>query len=291
MDLNEFLPSLDLLASSGVVLSTHMRTVLQTSLILLKNAEKFDTVRFFGKLQGSRQDYYIAQGLGSNHILDKKSFLSVDGVTWAQLPALHPVLMATALRIKGRLVGTPSHEYIVQEPSTPANSSVPPEVQALRKEERRDDGSAVYTTTITEEKRLSALVSAIDSDGAVVPRGAYHKTPTGQIEINPSFEGLSAADAKKMHSYFHFRQPIVLPKKSVAETLNLEKSLDFLDPISEDIPEGSWSLQIERGSSVMILRSLLWPGLVAFHAPNTRKFGYCYVGAATKNLDLAFMLP
>ncbi len=80
MDLNELLPSLDLLTSSGVVLSTHMRTVLQTSLILLKNAEKFDTVRFFGKLQGSRQDYYIAQGLGSNHIVDKKSFLRYDVV-------------------------------------------------------------------------------------------------------------------------------------------------------------------------------------------------------------------
>ncbi len=62
-------------------------------------------------------------------------------------------------------------------------------MQALRKEERRDDGSAVYTTTLTEEKRLSALVSAIDSDAAVVPRGAYHKTPTGQIELNPSFDG------------------------------------------------------------------------------------------------------
>ena len=74
MELSELLSSLDLLASNGVVLSTHMRAVLQTSLVLLKNAEKFESMRFFGKLSGSRQDYYIAQGLGANHLLDKKSF-------------------------------------------------------------------------------------------------------------------------------------------------------------------------------------------------------------------------
>ena len=47
----------------------------------------------------------------------------------------------------------------------------------------------VFVTTITEEKRLAALVATIDADVAVAPRGAYHRTPTGKIELNPSFEG------------------------------------------------------------------------------------------------------
>ena len=50
-------------------------------------------------------------------------------------------------------------------------------------------------------------------------------------------------------------------------------------------------MQFERGNAVAVLRSLLWPGLVAFHAPGTAKFGYAYFGNGTKNLDLAFMLP
>ena len=74
MNSNEFLSSLDLVASSGVVLSTHLRAVLQTSLVLLKNSEKFDSVRFWGKISGTRQDYFIAQGLGTNHLTEKKSF-------------------------------------------------------------------------------------------------------------------------------------------------------------------------------------------------------------------------
>ena len=48
----------------------------------------------------------------------------------------------------------------------------------------------MYITTITEEKRLAALVATIDSDVAVAPRGAYYRAPTGKIELNPSFEGL-----------------------------------------------------------------------------------------------------
>ncbi len=74
MDTSELLPSLDLLASSGVVFSTHIRAVLETSLVLLKNSEKFESVHFWGKINGSKQDYYIAQGLGSNHLTEKKSF-------------------------------------------------------------------------------------------------------------------------------------------------------------------------------------------------------------------------
>lgn len=218
MDAGDLLPSLDAVAASGVILSTHYRAILQTSLVLLKNSEKFESVRFWGRISGARQDYFIAQGLGGNHLTEKKSFYrymcfffivavlicfsSSDAVTWAQLPALHPVLIGTCLKIKGRLQGSPSHEYQVQEPATGANSSVPPEVrfvfatalttiqvQALRKEEKKDDGSVVYTTTISEDKRLAALVVTIDSDGAVAPRGAYCKSPSGQVDLNPSFAG------------------------------------------------------------------------------------------------------
>lgn len=289
MDSNDLLTSLDLVASSGVVLSTALRAVLQSSLVLLKNSEKFESVRFWGKISGARQDYLIAQGVGANPITDKKSFFSVDGVTWAQLPALHPILVNTCLKIAGRLTGNPAHEYNVQEPA--GSTSLPAEVQSLRKEQRKEDGSLVAVTTVTEEKRLSALVATIDGDVAVAPRGAYSRSPTGKVELNPSFEGLSLADAKKLKSYFHLRTPLHQVKKTLAEQAALDKSVDFLDSLADDIPEGSWSVQLERGSSVVVLRSLLWPGLVAYHVPGTRKFGYVYSGAASKNLDLAFMLP
>jgi hypothetical protein len=53
---------------------------------------------------------------------------SADAVTWAQLPALHPVLLSSCLKIKGRFQGNAAHEYKVQEAANPLNSIVPPEV-------------------------------------------------------------------------------------------------------------------------------------------------------------------
>ena len=40
-----------------------------------------------------------------------------------------------------------------------------------------------------EEDRLAAVVTTIDHEVAVVPHGAYIKTPLGGIRKNPSFEG------------------------------------------------------------------------------------------------------
>lgn len=53
---------------------------------------------------------------------------------------------------------------------------------------------------------------------------------------------------------------------------------------------GSWSIQMERGNALVVLRSLLWPGLTFYHAPRTKNYGYIYVGTGEKNLDLPFML-
>ena len=41
-----------------------------------------------------------------------------------------------------------------------------------------------------EEDRLAAVVARIDEEGGVVPRGAYLKTPTGEIILNKSFQGM-----------------------------------------------------------------------------------------------------
>jgi radial spoke head protein 9 len=53
---------------------------------------------------------------------------------------------------------------------------------------------------------------------------------------------------------------------------------------------GSWSIQFERGSGLVTLRSLHWLGFTFYHVPGTRKCGSVYVGTGNKNLDLPFML-
>lgn len=42
---------------------------------------------------------------------------------------------------------------------------------------------------IKEEDRLAAVIAKIDEEVAVVPRGAYVRTPHGLVLKNRSFEG------------------------------------------------------------------------------------------------------
>ena len=43
--------------------------------------------------------------------------------------------------------------------------------------------------TVKEEDRLAAVISEIDQNVRIVPRGAFVMTPTGEVYPNRSFEG------------------------------------------------------------------------------------------------------
>lgn len=47
----------------------------------------------------------------------------------------------------------------------------------------------LFQITIKEEDRLSTVIAEIDEDVKIVPRGAFVKSPTGQVVANRSFEG------------------------------------------------------------------------------------------------------
>ena len=63
------------------------------------------------------------------------------------------------------------------------------QLKSYRSESTRDDGSKQVTYTITEDRRLSAFIVALDYETAIVPRGDLRKTPTGTIEASRLFEG------------------------------------------------------------------------------------------------------
>ncbi|XP_055649051.1 radial spoke head protein 9 homolog [Falco peregrinus] len=107
------------------------------------------------------------------------------------------------------------------------------------------------------------------------------------------FAGLSLMEAKKLSSYFHFTEPVNLKNKTLLEKADLDPSTDFLDSLEHDIPtrlQGSWTVQLEKGGTVVVLRSLLRLGLMFYHVPMTEQYGYVCFGTGEKNLDLPFML-
>ncbi|GAB1301104.1 Radial spoke head protein 9 homolog [Apodemus speciosus] len=170
----------------------------------------------------------------------------------------------------GRILGLVADYYIAQGLS----------------EDQLAPRKTLYRSTkvqIKEESRLVSIIDQIDKAVAIIPRGALFKTPFGVTHVNRTFEGNSAPTS-------NFREAIDLKNKTLLEKSDLEPSLDFLDSLEYDIPRGSWSIQMERGNALVVLRSLLWPGLTFYHAPRTKNYGYIYVGTGEKNMDLPFML-
>ncbi|KAJ8009188.1 hypothetical protein DPEC_G00086310 [Dallia pectoralis] len=277
MDSNTLYYSLDLVSGSGLTLSNEQKAALQTSLVLLMSEYKFKRVRFWGKVLGKKDDYYIAQGVLDDEVRDKKSLYSFNCVEWhLLLPATEATLLGVSIAAKGPFIGDPSHEY--------------EHTERRRQGEGDEAVEEEVTVKVNEEKRLAVTVHTIDREVSVVPRRAFIKSPHGIVQTNRSFEGLSFSEAGKLSNFLHFTEPSYLGKKSVLEKADLEPSIDFLDPLSEDILKGSWSLQFEHGSRVCVIRSLLWLGLTFFHVPMTPQHGYIYMGDGLKNLDLPFML-
>uniref|UniRef100_A0A2I3GYN3 Radial spoke head protein 9 homolog n=1 Tax=Nomascus leucogenys TaxID=61853 RepID=A0A2I3GYN3_NOMLE len=251
MDADSLLLSLELASGSGQGLSPDRRASLLTSLTLVKRDYRYDRVLFWGRIL-------------------------LNCTEWSLLPPATEEMVVQSSVVKGRFVGDPSYEY---------------EHTELHKV---NEGEKVFeeeiVVQIKEETRLVSVIDQIDKAVAIIPRGALFKTPFGPTHVNRTFEGLSLSEAKKLSSYFHFREPIELKNKTLLEKADLDPSLDFMDSLEHDIPKGSWSIQMERGNALVVLRSLLWPGLTFYHAPRTKNYGYIYVGTGEKNMDLPFML-
>ena len=142
---------------------------------------------------------------------------------------------------------------------------------------------------LTELDRLAHVVSQIESDCQIVPRGAVKKIPLEEIRKNEAFKGLKADQAFMVSNYFHFRSPLL--KKNIE--LNARKegvyNDDFLDNAEEDMPKGTSSVLKDTMGTVAVLRSKLWPGYYAFHKSNSDIYGGFYVGNGCKALDIPFM--
>ncbi|NWV25785.1 RSPH9 protein, partial [Origma solitaria] len=277
MDAQSLPAALAMVAGGGAGLSPEKRAALSASLLLLQRDYRFERVWFWGCIQGVRGAYYIAQGLGPDRAAPRSCLYSLNCLDWSLLTAAPKEVLALAEQLKGRFQGDPSFDYDL--------AGADPEAAAKLIEGGKEP-------VIKEETRLIATIERIDREVGIVPRGAFVKTALGSVHENRHFEGLSLVEAKKLSSYFHFTKPVNLKNKTLLEKADLDPSTDFLDSLEHDFPRGKscWSIQLEKGGTVVVLRSLLWLGLTFYHVPMTRQFGYVYFGTGEKNLDLPFMM-
>lgn len=74
MDSNDFTEYSGYLSSFGIIVSPEEKAALQSSLVILRNEQKVQRVRFWGKILGIKENYYIAQCIGKDELTEKKTF-------------------------------------------------------------------------------------------------------------------------------------------------------------------------------------------------------------------------
>ena len=74
--------------------------------------------------------------------------------------------------------------------------------------------------------------------------------------------------------------------------MKMFQKVDFLCEILPDFISriSGWTVQYERGSGLVQIRSLKWIGMAFFHIPETNRYGSLYYGIGEENKDLPFML-
>jgi len=155
---------------------------------------------------------------------------------------------------------------------------------------------------MSEEKRLAAVIELVNHDAVIVPRGAFFRDAHMKIRPNNFFKGLSRTEAEHVSSYLHFREPSgPLP---LTQRTQADDSLDIFDSAEADQPKGTlmweilmnysvlgaWSVKMENAGNVVVLKSVHWPGYLAYHSLSNGKFGWIYIGTGQRNTDVGFML-
>jgi len=278
MELFDIEYSLDQVASAGHTLNIHEITGLRSGLTKLKCDEKFTSIYFWGKVFGKEGDYYVAYGLRATEFEfpQKKFYFAGDTFVFAELPL---ITEAEASEI----IGLCMERQFEGKPDAPLKP-------ATEAGEGATEGADENAKVLTEQDHLAQIVQEIDFDTAVVPKGAYSISEEHQVVSSIDFKGLSNMEAASLSSYLHFRPAISIAKLRALARDDVQFYSNFLDPLEEDLPIGCWAIRNEPSTTLVSVRSLNWPGYVAFHVPGTPKFGSCYFGYAQKNRDLPFLL-
>lgn len=280
MELFDLEHGLKSISSAGNVLNCQELTGITAGLMLLKSKEKLRQIYFWGKIFGESLDYYVAYGMrdADFEFPSKEFFYAGEDFEFRSLPRLTEEVADGVIRI-------------ISEKERPFTGRVAEllEPQADGEDPPADEAAA-RPPKLTELQRLAQTVQEIDFDTAAVPVGAYSLNEAHVVVPALDFKGLGFTEASSISKYVHFRPPTSVAALRALARADIQFYSNFLDSLESDLPKGCWAVRQDVSASLVTLRSLSWPGYVAFHVPGTTKFGGAYFGYAQKNKDLPFLL-
>lgn len=138
----------------------------------------------------------------------------------------------------------------------------------------------------TEEDRLSYTVHAIESECQLVPVGAFRMIAAHEIRYNEQYNGIRPHHLG-LDNFVHFRYPLGSAAKQKIESVEAVFSPELFDKVENP---SYWSAQPNLSQTLVTVRSLLWPGYVAYGWVNRQSFGGGYFGNGLKQVELPFYI-
>uniref|UniRef100_A0A7S3MLL3 Radial spoke head protein 9 homolog n=1 Tax=Favella ehrenbergii TaxID=182087 RepID=A0A7S3MLL3_9SPIT len=303
MDILDFSEEIKNFRHNGVTLNLDERMQIDMALNTLLARVETEELSFWGKIEGIKNDYYIAMGMRFRNMYEfpvKTFFWALSGeFIFREMPDLtgqHDALIdADTSYFQGMPTAVLSGKKDIEEEeqaeaAKSENEEEEKEEKAKNSDETSEEEVKVPTRPLTELDRLTTTVRAIENDCQICPVGAFKMTPEHQVRRNEAFNGLNAESGMRLANYLHFRNVQDEAKRAELDLPTAPFNERFLESASVDQPRGCWSMQKdERGDSVMV-RSLQWPGYQFFHRLNSSRFGAIYVGDGLKNLEIHFIV-
>lgn len=302
--------------------SPNERVQLSSSLPLLSAQTKRKELVLWGKIFGYKADYIVVEAFDDDGIAEPELYYTLDeGRTFNLLGTFSSVFamcpgystfsglqqaewkQAVLLGMRGPFLGDPAYEYRVPNPVSSHGAS--------------------EVVSVKESVRLALFMEEFDHECRVVPRGAYAKAerqstasvvantaagvgsdPRAEVQRNAAFAGLprTAEGALSLRNYYHLRavnpyrrllarNQSALATKSGLEQLSEHPLVDAaFEPLSEDVPTGTWQVRYDAFHNVVVGRNILFPGSVFYHVPETPVYGTVYMGDGNVNVNAAFEL-
>uniref|UniRef100_A0A7S3KNQ9 Radial spoke head protein 9 homolog n=1 Tax=Euplotes crassus TaxID=5936 RepID=A0A7S3KNQ9_EUPCR len=304
MDIIDLESRVKYLNPAGVTINVMDRIQLDIGLTNLNNSIECDELLFWGRINGLKADYFIAVAVfyeGKYEFPGKKFYwASNNDFKFAELPETLEQHHEFINKYNDFFTG--DHTKILENLETPAGEGEGDQAAEENPEgegeennkdidtESEDDEVKEPPKNLTELDRLAFVVKAIENDCQVIPMGSVKLTPLHEVRKNEAFKGLDHTNGFLEESYLHFRSAQIKDKKDLNQKDDAIFRSDFLESIADDEIQGSWSVQPDTTKSQVIIKSLLWPGYLAYHKLKSKIFGGVYIGDGTKNVDLPFML-
>lgn len=235
---------------NGVGLNIEEKMRLEISLNELHRATEAEEVLFWGKIIGTKFDYFIALLINykGNYEFPKKVFYYTTSNSWnfVPLPNIKKYHIEDNELIHSNLFsGEPGvilKEYennqdaadMSMEKNAQQEKPVNPDPLDISDSEDNKIVVEEKKLNFTELDRLSFIIRIIDYETSIFPQGAFKLIPIHELRRNENFKGLKMEELKNITKYSHFRKPTQLDK-----IMNIEKEeaifrTDILDDLNKD---------------------------------------------------------